>query len=67
MLRDLNFFSPFVASAYMNNIARIFKYFFVKSIYFIPQTATVLSFRTPVPETSILLKFGFKLVNHENM
>ena len=45
----------------------IFKHSFVKPIHFIPQTATVISFRAPIKEVSHLLKFGFKPVNDEKI
>ena len=45
----------------------IFKDSFVKSMRFIPQTATVAPFRAPIPEISYLFKFGFKPVNDEKI
>ena len=43
----------------------MFKHYFVKSIHFIPQTATVTPFRAPIPEISPFPKFDFKQVNNE--
>ena len=45
----------------------MFKHYFVKSIHFIPQTATVTPFRAPIPEISSFPKFDFKQVNNEKI
>ena len=34
-------------------------------IYFTPQTATLISFSTPIPKTLHLVRFGFRLENFE--
>ena len=43
------------------------KHYFVKSIHFIPQTATVTPLRAPTPEVSPFVKFDFKPVSNETI
>ena len=45
----------------------MFKHYFVKSIHFIRQTATVTPFRAPTQEISPFPKFDFKHVNNEKI